>query len=99
MFPCSLQRFKIKFELPNCHSGPVWLKLNHNNEKKQQTHGKDVTKLGRPGDNSKQDMATVRSSTHCHASFGTRLELGEIDADIGQYVLDDPAHRARPAGD
>jgi hypothetical protein len=25
----------------------------HNNEKKQQTHGKDVTKLGRPGDNSK----------------------------------------------
>src|SRR6476660_3875257 len=30
---------------------------------------------------------------------GPRLELGEIDADIGQYVLDDPAHRARPAGD
>src|SRR6185436_15638149 len=28
-----------------------------------------------------------------------RLELGEIDADIGQYVLDNPADRTRPAGD
>ncbi|MEA2954945.1 MAG: hypothetical protein QOJ58_442, partial [Alphaproteobacteria bacterium] len=26
---------------------------NHNNENKQQTHGKDATKLGRPGNNSK----------------------------------------------
>jgi hypothetical protein len=51
--PLQFEAFKIKFDLPNCHSGPVWLELNHNNEKKQQTHGKDVTKLGRPGDNSK----------------------------------------------
>ena len=44
MFPCSLKRFKIKFDLANCHSGPAWLELN-NNKKKQRKHGKDATKL------------------------------------------------------
>jgi hypothetical protein len=44
MFPCSLKRFKIKFDLPNCHSGLVRLELN-NNKKKQRKHGKDATKL------------------------------------------------------
>src|SRR6185369_13044626 len=42
-FPCSLQQFKTIFELPNCHSGAMWLELNHNNEKKRQPHGKDAT--------------------------------------------------------
>ena len=74
--PCRLKRFKIRFDLPNCHSGPVWLELNHNNEKKQQTHGKDVTNSVAGATTPRQGMATVRSRTHRHASFGTAVRNG-----------------------
>src|SRR4051794_7367619 len=98
MFPCSLKRFKFKIDLANCHSGLVRLELN-NNKKKQRKHGKDATKLGPAGDKSKQAMAAARDRALFVAIRpGPRLELGEIDADIGQYVLDNPAHRARTAG-
>src|SRR6188472_4604667 len=53
-----------------------------------------------PGDNTKTpdgDGAIERTASRVRQ--GPRLELGEIDADIGQYVLDDPADRARPPGD
>ncbi|MET0469555.1 MAG: hypothetical protein ABWZ93_01680, partial [Xanthobacteraceae bacterium] len=80
-----MKQSKIKFDLPNCHPGPVWLESNHNNKKRKlRTHGKNATELGRRATSPKQAMA-ARGVAH---RSGPRLELGEIYADFGQHVLD-----------